>query len=319
MALGKGEKERSLYTRMKRIILLAALLVGSFCSHAQYESFFGVHNWSYNIAYYETCYTDEYDPTNLGPCTATEAFEFSKTNTEWLDSVLFFKSQYVFLREDTSLGQLFARYQDFDREYLLCDLSLEEGDTFHFVWPWNMFEVYYHGDMLVDSVRYYNGEKTIYLSCVSEYDACPSDYGIPYYNISLRFMEGIGPMYGFYPPTSETSLGILLCLYKDAALCYMTHEDLGCYQNCSGIEDYPSSLLEIWPNPTKESITLDFSTNTAMEGQVIIRDLSGRICLLQTITGNHTTISLQPLSPGMYLLTYVDGENRKITKKFVKE
>ena len=303
----------------KHSFLIVFFVLYSFCVYGQYESFFGNNSWTYHIAYYETCYTDEYDPENLGQCTATEAFEFSKTNTAWVDSVLFFKSHYVFLREDTSLGQLFARYQDFDREYLLCDLSLEEGDTFHFVWPWIMFDVYYHGDMLVDSVRYYNGKKTIFLSCVSEYDACPSDYGIPYYNVTLRFMEGIGPMYGFYPPTMETRPGILLCLYKDASLCYMTHEDLGCYQSCSGIEDYPPSLLEIWPNPTKEGITLSFSTNTALEGHIIIRDLSGRICLHQAITGNHSTISLESLSSGMYLLTYMDKENRKITKKFVKE
>ena len=133
-------------------------------------------------------------------------------------------------------------------------------------------------------------------------------------------MEGIGPLLGICPHNSysEQSSGFLLCLHKDDELYYMTHEDLGCYQSGAGISDYFQTSLNIYPNPAFENITLDFTTENEVSGTVIIRDIIGRVCKQVDINSKTSVISISDLPQGIYILTFIDENNRKLTKKIVK-
>ena len=42
-------------------------------------------------------------------------------------------------------------------------------------------------------------------------------------------------------------------------------------------------------------------------------------CKYFHVAGNHVVLNTSFLLPGVYLLTYLDAENRKITKKIVKQ
>ena len=313
--------------RFGAALAMMAILLANFSLQAQYESFFGRESWKYDIDYLMTCYTDEYDPNIFNTCCATFSFDFHRDDTVKIGGNTYYHYHSVFLREDTVAGRLYARYgtDETDDEYLLCDLSLSVGDTF--ILPdgtahWNWFDY----KMIVDSVSYTYGKKVIYLSLINcGYEPFYSPDAAQYlsaYNISLRFMEGIGPIYGICP-TSAVSLeqvfGLLLCMHKDDTLCYMTHETLGCWQSGADIPQYPQSYLQVYPNPVGGQLTLEFVTEEEVSGTVMVRDMVGRVCRLFPVNDRKTVLDMSALPQGVYTLTFTDRENRKITKKIVKQ
>lgn len=170
--------------------------------------------------------------------------------------------------------------------------------------------------MVVDSVHYVSGKKVIEFSF---HDGYYFRTALEQYNVSMRFIEGVGPLCGVYP-TFNPSLGLLLCLHKDDTLYYMTHEDLGCYQTgTDNTPEYPQSYLHLYPNPAYDAITLTFVTEDEVSGSIILRDAIGRVCLQALVSDKNTTLDLSVLPQGIYLLTYEDDNNRKITKKIIKK
>ncbi len=315
---------------MKHNFILLGLLFLMGYAHAQYESFFGQQTWVYDIVYPITCYTDNYDPNLLG-CSETFTFSFNKNSVVNLRDTLYYQgnSEYscypVYLREDTTRGRLYSRYgfDNYENEYLICDLSLSVGDTFtlrnNVDYGEYLFWFYYEleGTMRVDSISYPLGKKVIYLSLLTGTD---NFIPIGHYNVSFRFMESVGPLLGICPHNQyyEQSSGFLLCMHKDEELYYMTHEDLGCYQAGSGIKEYPQAFIKIYPNPTSQNITLDFSTENEVSGIVIIKDVIGRVCKQVDVCSKKSDISIADLPQGVYILTYMDRDMRKVSKKIVK-
>ncbi len=314
---------------MKKMITFIAVFCTVSSAFAQYESFFGRESWEYAIDYLMTCYTDEYDPNVFNTCCSTFSFDFHRDDTVKIGGNTYYYHQYpsVFLREDTAAGRLYARYDtnETDDEYLLCDLSLSVGDTF--ILPdgtahWNWFDY----KMIVDSVGYTYDKKVIYLSlinCLYEFFYYPDEIQfLSTYNISLRFMEGIGPIYGICPTSAvslENVFGLLLCMHKDDTLCYMTHETLGCAQYGADIPQYPQSYLQAYPNPVVGLLTLEFVTEEEVSGTMMIRDMVGRVCRQFSVNDKKTVLDMAALPQGVYMLTFTDRQNRKITKKIVKQ
>ena len=315
--------------------LLLALLMATGAitnrAHAQYQSFFSQNTWEYNIVYTMTCYTDDADPSAFGVCCATFPYRFHYTDTVRIGDQTYYRADDPFpwdglgtyLREDTLSGQLYGRFSsnESDEEYLLCDMSLSVGDTF--ILPEGLRWTFYGEKlMIVDSITYMSGSKVIHLRKLGAGDAFYPSSPDPYltnWNISLRFMEGIGPIYGIHPPVSlEPDMGLLLCMHKDDTLFYMTHEHLGCSQYNADIQEYQESFMRVHPNPTSDLIILDFSSEDKIGGVVVIRDLTGRVCLQKDITNSMSPIDISFLSPGTYMLTYVGTKNQIITKKIIR-
>ena len=350
---------------MKKTLTSTLLLLGLLNTHGQYMSFFGDSTWKYQVTYI-TQPPEDYlnyppeEPNLLGVYCRTLIFNYRKDNChphgyscvplqqghgyDWTvqgDELL---------SEDTMYGRLYQAGGGF----LICDMSLSEGDTFRYDGTCYTF---YHGSyakddnlkewikidtirftMIVDSVRYISSRKTIYLSLLDHLDDYFFGTGnggrLSDYNLSIRFIEGIGPTYGMatdcmYPHVDSLGnwdhwykyldpwLGLLQCMYKDDTLVYMTHESLGCYQTCVGLQEYPQPIMNLYPNPATQYVVLDMSTGEGMDGMVMITDMLGRQCLQQKVEGTSVRISVSNLPTGMYFLTYTDG-NRKSTKKFMK-
>ena len=302
---------------------MMAILLANFSLQAQYESFFGRESWEYaNATYIITKSTADYDPYLLS-CW-TEIYHFTSSDTVTIDGKVYYNSSFyglenpfVKLREDTLQGHLYSLIGG--REFLICDMSLEAGDTFCLpVVFYYSYELVDTLQLFVDSVTFVNSKKVIYLSAISQ----EVSYWWPFfgyeglYNITLRFMEGVGPMYGIIPPHQ---LGdIILCLTKDDSLYYMTHPDLGCWQDYVSVSDYPEQSLTIFPNPAKDKVSVLFENEEEVVGNIIIRDMAGRVCRTFTVTGKNTSLDVSFLSQGMYFLTY-SGGTRMITRKFMKE
>lgn len=337
---------------MKKILTSALFLLGFITTHAQYMSFFGDSTWEYHITYL-TNPPDDYIyyppevPSPLNVYCRTYKFKYCKSEVsgvtqhycplQW-DYNAFPHWSHVY--ENTDYGRLyvdpaFVGYNS-NAGILVCDMSLNEGDTFVLNDPclyygnydWSSDTI---GDraMIVDSVRYIAGRKTIFLSLISHLD----DYffGTAYsdqfsnYNFSIQFIEGIGPTYGSLPGCRHPiymsdlypSLGLLLCLYKDDTLVYMAHEGLGCDQTCVGLQEHSQLIMNLYPNPATQYVVLDMNTGEEMNGMVIITDMMGRHCMQQKAEGTNCRISVSDLPTGMYFLTYLDGE-KKFTRKFMK-
>jgi hypothetical protein len=64
---------------------------------------------------------------------------------------------------------------------------------------------------------------------------------------------------------------------------------------------------------------LSFFTEEEIHGRVFVRDIFGRVCFQTTVTSPTEVLNIGNLPPGVYMLTFMDQQNRKITKKIVKQ
>ncbi len=361
------------------VAVFLPLLLALFPARGQYMSFFGDSTWEYNITCISQPPMDYVnnppdEPNQLGVYCVTYQYLYRKdlhptpTSHTWpvplneiyttvsqhpsLDNPLIITTWYYPLHEDTLHGRLYG----WNGYRLLCDMSLSEGDTFvlrdvcaiadplhWFPWePTPSFDI----SMLVDSVGYENGRKVIFLSLIDHLDDYFFGTGnaglLSEYGLSIRFIEGIGPTYGFnelcsFPTGNEFPsqthydyhypwLPLLQCLYKDDSLVYIAHEDLGCVQTRLGdntyiwedVPGYSPAVVNLYPNPATQYVVLDLSTGEELRGMVSITDMLGKLCIQQKAEGTRFQCNVSGLPKGMYFLTYMEGK-RMVVKKFLKE
>ena len=314
---------------MKKTCLLSLFFwLGCLAAVAQYESFFGQQTWSYNIVYPITCKTDDY---NLFGCCNTYSFSFDKTSVVYIGDTMYYQGyndyvySQIYLREDSMNGRLYGRYplDEYEKEYLICDLSLSVGDTFilhdNIDYGHELFWFQYEqeGSMRVDSITYSLGGKVIHMSRLTGNDFF---FPVGNYNVSYRFMEGIGPILGICPHGiyHEPSSGFLLCMQKDGELFYMTHADLGCYQYGADIKEYPQTHVNIYPNPANKTFTISFTEEQESVKQVRVMDIMGKVVMsVENPSGN--TVNIAKLPAGIYAVRVLSQSGISYTVKLVKE
>jgi hypothetical protein len=89
----------------------------------------------------------------------------------------------------------------------------------------------------------------------------------------------------------------------------------------TGIEIIDQPQLEIYPNPVKEILSIDFNYPT--EGNIVIeiKDMKGRSVFNQQLTNDgssHTDLNIQQLKPGIYMLRITNGNRLIGDRKFIK-
>jgi hypothetical protein len=84
-----------------------------------------------------------------------------------------------------------------------------------------------------------------------------------------------------------------------------------------GIEEFNlNSKVSVYPNPAKEFIDVEAHFNFPVVVEIELVDLSGRICTTMSSSSAKTRLSLQGISPGMYVLritTPFGYANKKVT------
>lgn len=322
---------------MKAINLTLLLIVIHFIAHSQsYSPFFSEHETKYSITHHVTCYTDDYSPENIGLCCVTFDYEIKKSDTLIRNGKTYYFStcdnmpvlpgfsgieEGLLVREDTLSGKLYRYIPSIEDEVLICDMSLNEGDTFQ-LFPGDDVLIALWNDyrergikLVVDSVRYINGKKVIYFPFLSE--SC--FFLNPGYNISLRFIEGIGPTYGpfgyFGRVFGENVLSLLLCVEKDGSQVFMMHEDLQCYQSVATVKEVEVLKLNIYPNPVVDYVNIT-SENQDSKIQLSMYDFVG--CLVGHYSfQDHIQIPVHNLSSGVYTLIFRDHKNNQSSRKVV--
>ena len=327
--------------------LVLALLVagGGICNraHAQYQSFFGDSITEYYIGgYYVT-----YDPDFFGVETYEYLWNRSDTISFNQQTYYFIPNRYgwdhyydvnFYIREDTVTGRIYRYVPEFDLEELICDMSLALGDTFYMPYFINYYGAldYQKIPIVADSIWFENGKKMIRFSksylfpSLDPWDAIPRF--ISYKIQNVVFVEGVGPNFtpfgwhdghddcpggnssnwwGFYP--------ILLCAHKDEELVYMADERAGCWQSPPAkIDDKERILFRLYPNPVKNSLTLQFEDGIALNGMLYITNMYGCVVHSQQVNDARMRVNVRSLSAGSYIATYfVNG--KKSSVKFVKQ
>jgi hypothetical protein len=315
------------FTKTRNLILSAMLFLCCVQFFGQsYQSFFGAHTTKYHIFTPLTCYVSKIDSidTDLLGCGGTFDYLITKGDTVMIGDTVYYNVG-AYIREDTIKGQLFRYIKELNREFLVCDMSLNIGDTFRLPKyvedDWGYYQYYYREEgeeIVVDSVAYINGKKVIYFSGIKD---------SPHYDITgwhrhyyfLTFIEGIGPTYGpfGYIYTSERYLSVLLCVEKDDTLTHITSPLLGCYQSAASIENLKTNPILLFPNPASDKIQLELNGKEFVNGTILIIDPIGQVVYSNVLTSMQAIIPITHLSSGIYVLQY-NFNNQTFQTKFSK-
>ena len=76
------------------------------------------------------------------------------------------------------------------------------------------------------------------------------------------------------------------------------------------------NAAELFPNPATDRV--EIRTERATSGEVLLRDLTGRIVTAAPLTGFGVSLPLTELSAGVYLVTVTDEAGARVTWKLVK-
>ncbi|HTA27717.1 MAG TPA: DNRLRE domain-containing protein [Bacteroidia bacterium] len=96
-----------------------------------------------------------------------------------------------------------------------------------------------------------------------------------------------------------------------------------CYTSKTGVQQISDKpVISVYPNPTKDNVTITYSTKNGENVYYTVYDLTGKQLITNTLLGKGTnilgTINTAGLSSGMYLIKLTDGNN--ITNyKFIKQ
>lgn len=326
---------------MLLLFLLANLQIGTLTAQP-YQSIFGSEKTVFQTFTPITCY----DPTaNLLGCGMTYDFTTTPDDTISFNDkiyqkmILGYRNQnreaYGYIREDTLTGRIFRYYDDLNEEFLWCDMSLDVGDTFYFpkiIDDYNPTTWKYRYDLdgfhsVVQHTDTIDGKKVIYLQGASLIGGSHSkfynnDFPFQNLNITLKFIEGIGTIFGVLGYLNglsifERYLGVLLCVREDETLTYMTHEQLGCWQAMAKVSENEKEKMKVYPNPSIEALYIELPDNIST-GNLIITNSIGVIVYQKDIEFTHSVnINVAHLQPGFYTISYLTNEGRLISK-FVK-
>lgn len=111
------------------------------------------------------------------------------------------------------------------------------------------------------------------------------------------------------------------CTVTDVSSDYVQTTVFGTLCASVGVEEFSDVMsgITIIPNPVKDVCHIE---GTTINGTIIIADMSGKEILRQKTDAGATTISVETLTKGVYLLTYTNGEDllrkKLLSNKFRK-
>ncbi|MBO7465132.1 MAG: T9SS type A sorting domain-containing protein [Bacteroidales bacterium] len=297
-----------------------------------YMSFFGKNRTVYSMCMPATSYNpnSKEKPMYLGTV-LTETYEF-KEKEKMCHEISYKQDVYesVFVREDTVLGRLYRYYPELDTEVVLCDMSLNKGDTFRlpflpkaYLLP-NWREYYYNEwgyPLVVDTVFYVDGHRHIQFNLIKKRSSVFYDENGVFkkYNLSFSFIEGVGPTYGlgYLHVSLEPYLPLMLCLHKDDSIAFILHEPPGCYHSEAAVKEPKRTTLTLQPNPAQDYILLRNEDASDLGGEIIITDAIGRVLRHCTMEDAEMRINTSRYSSGTYYVRY-RSKNGVQVLKFVK-
>lgn len=290
---------------MKKIIfvllmLIAARVSGQNDSTYVYQSFFG--NDSTTINLYTVIIDGDWNSTfticNKDTITINDnSYYFVEpryVEYEYGYKTYWYADETIYFREEQENGRLYLyiKNDNLEKEFLLCDMSLNIGDTFTLP----SFNDYLH-EIVVENVRYEDGKKIIEFG-----DFWEGELEID----NLMFIEGVFPMVmsGFYDGTFSE----LICQHKDDELVYIVSTDI---EDCIlptylSIGEVDNNINHFYITPTifSSNETISIESDSEIKDVKMIDMLGREINISINSTEDFTSqISLnQRCNSGIYLI-----------------
>ena len=208
-----------------------------------------------------------------------------------------------YLHEDTIEKKVNMLNTWWDKEILLYDFSLQKGDSILLQKIDNGGVIVDHSKYIIDSISPFQligiESRAIYLT------GEPRNRGKIEHPV---WIEGIGSLGNLIYPEFGPDIwnfGELACFYKNGELLYQSSlsKELGrCDVNTPYINSKYSSLINIFPNPFKESISIEGLPPEPFS--IEIYDILGRIIHNVYLKSGDTQhrISTNKLQQGLYIL-----------------
>ena len=268
-----------------------------------YQSFFGNDSTRINI----------YD-SHVIDAAWTYVTSIYNSDTVNINGILYYKTTGnpydpytdIYYREDIETGRLYQYVErndiyvgDLTVEVLICDMSLNVGDTFHFPHELDYDTNYYNHDWepiigTVTDVRYENGKKII------EFDDAWFDINA----LSLTFTEGVFPV--IVPDYNLGTYNELLCQFKDGEQTYHNSGYEECYYDWISVEEIESKNITISPTVLSsiETLSIKSDSGISIKGAKMIDMLGRNVNVSINITGEFSCeMSLnQNCNSGIYLI-----------------
>lgn len=322
---------------MKKIIIFITVVLYSLPLLSQSYAPFFSNKTQFNIVHHITC-KNSLEIDAFAPCVATNEYFLLKTNQYSYNGKTYFvphaingelftpgniNAEGLLIREDTTLGRIYRYFPSIDNEIMVCDMSLNQGDTFHlysFINETSYLENLYFEEgtqLVVDTVTFVNGRKIIHFPNIST-SAFYNGLFWPY-DISIKFIEGVGPTYGpfgfIHLIGFEPTLPLLLCDKKNDQLVYMQHADLGCIQNSDDIDEAKLPQISIFPSPASNVIHIDLNSNK-VQFYLNIYNNYGAIVHSEKISEN-SNIDVTDFPSGIYLLNFTSNHFAGFSRKII--
>ena len=283
-----------------------------------YQSFFGNDSTRVNI----------YD-SHVIDGEWTHITSIYNSDTVNINGMLYYKStgdyEYTdsYYREDRETGRLYQYVErndiyvgDLKVEVLICDMSLNVGDTFQFPheldYNTNDYNSYWEPIIgIVTDVRYENGKKII------EFDDETFGKLVIYNNTtSLTFTEGVFPV--IVPNNNLGTYNELLCQFKDGEQTYHNSGYEECYYKSASVEEIESSNITIKPTLLSNSETISIESDSEIKDVKMV-DMLGRKMNVSVDNTNGTSCQVninQKCNSGIYLII-VETEKGEFYEKVV--
>ena len=266
---------------MKNVfIILFSLLVSNQAMSQDYESIFGTQSTQWNITFGNLWGFGTTEHNVVGDTTINNLTYKIVNGYDGPEEII------GYLRENASHSKVWYRNNYSPDEILIMDLDLDVGDSMFISGVWNSDHQYYY----VDSVYVKDGRKHLRFDLEVHFLD----------NEKFTVIEGITSNLGFRYQDSDyinSFPTILLCSYKNGNQVYGTDECI-----ISAIEEHSSEAIEIYPNPVRDALTIDYKGSRGVLF-VTIYDLSGKNMLSAEInTSDNNVIDLKKLNAGFYLI-----------------
>jgi len=256
--------------------------------------------WSYKASIYERI-LDGFRPTsafiNIQGDTVIDNHKYLKL---FLETGSSHSDKFYAIRQENK--KIYAKFFDQTQEFLLYDFNVKKGDTIH-----STAQSGYISRLPivsgVDSVQLYNGE----------YRKRINIQGLD------TWIEGIGSMSGVDYPTREfvtcdcNSSFLLISFAREKLLSFYNSELCANFDCCQGIKDdvkkiqVQKKMFDIYPNPTKEIITVKFVSNVEKSNFELF-DLQGKTVINKQIDETNNSVHLNQLPNGIYFYKIsIDG------------
>lgn len=287
---------------MRKIVLAISFSLSTLICCAQYPALLNNTKWYTGSSCQWGTFLDWYYPTNDTVINTSTYKKYNRTNS----------TQQIIIREDTLQRKVWININSQDE--LLYDFNLSLGDT----------GVFFQINFTVTSEDSVN-------SCFGlrrriHFDPIPGQPGQPE---PFDCIEGIGSLFNPFEVFavhyfSDICYYHLICSYQNDTVTYVNpNSNANCPNDCSILTSINNERelnfsYSLYPNPANNLLTIEGKSIVTNKELASIYDLTDKLLMQFSLTGEKTTIDISSLTPGIYFLSLYDGE-QTLQRKFAKQ